>query len=85
MKKRRIFYSNVEKIRFYYHVSNFAINQPMLLVISDLGLYLCIFCSFRLGCGATKKTAGPTWPLENTGAISDGRGLGREVYNFSLD
>ena len=46
---------------------------------------LCIFCSFRLGCGATKKTAGPTWPLENTGAISDGTGLGREVYNFSLD
>ena len=42
------FYSNVEKIRLYYHVSNFAINQPMLPVISDPGLYLCIFCSLRL-------------------------------------
>ena len=30
----------------------------MLLVISDPGLYLCIFCSLRLRCGATTKTAG---------------------------
>ena len=34
------FYSNIEKIKLYYHVSNFAINQPMLPVISDPGLYL---------------------------------------------
>ena len=47
------FYSNIEKIRLYYHVSNFAINQPMLLVISDLGLYLCIFYLLRMRCGAT--------------------------------
>ena len=31
------FYSNVEKLRLYYYVSNFAINQPMLPVISDPG------------------------------------------------
>ena len=29
------FYSNVEKIRLYYDASNFAINQPMLPVISN--------------------------------------------------
>ena len=57
MKKRRIFYSKVE-IRLYYHVSNFTINQPMLLVISDPGLYLCIFCSLRLRCGATTEPMG---------------------------
>jgi len=31
------FYSNEEKLRLYYYVSNFAINQPMLPVISDPG------------------------------------------------
>jgi len=31
------FHSNVEKLRLYYDVSNFAINQPMLPVISDPG------------------------------------------------
>jgi len=30
-------YSNEEKLRRYYYVSNFAINQPMLPVISDPG------------------------------------------------
>ena len=57
------FYSNVEKIRLYYHVSNFAINKPMLLVISDLGLYLCIFCSLRLRCGATTEPMGDGLPF----------------------
>ena len=52
------FYSNIEKIRLYYHVSNFAINQQMLPVISDPGLYLCIFCSLRLRCGATVEPMG---------------------------
>ena len=37
MKKRSIFYSNVEKIRLYYHVLNFAINWPMFPMISDPG------------------------------------------------
>ena len=31
------FYSNEEKLRLYYYVSNFGINQPMLPVISDPG------------------------------------------------
>ena len=52
------FYSNIEKIRLYYHVSNFAINQPTLPVISDPGLYLCIFCSLRLQCRATGEPMG---------------------------
>ena len=63
MKKRRIFYSNGEKIRFYYHVSNFAINQPMLLVISDLGLYLCLFYLLRLRCGVTAEPMGDGLPF----------------------
>jgi len=31
------FYSNEEKLRLYYYVSNLAINQPILGVISDPG------------------------------------------------
>ena len=63
MKKRRIFYSNVEKIRLCYHLSNFAINQPMFPVISDPGLYLCIFCSLRLRCEATTEPMGDGLPF----------------------
>ena len=58
MEKRKFFYHNIEKIRLYYHVSNFAINQPMLPVISDPGRYLCIFCSLRLQCRATAEPMG---------------------------
>ena len=57
-RSEEFFYSNIKKIRVYYHVSNFAINQPMLLVISDPGLYLCIFCSLKLRCGATAEPIG---------------------------
>ena len=57
-RSEEFFYSNIEKIRLYYHVSNFAINQPMLPVISDPDLYLCIFCSLRLQCGATAEPMG---------------------------
>ena len=52
------FFIPIEKIRLYYHVSNFAINQPMLPVISDPDLYSCIFCSLRLQCGAIAEPMG---------------------------
>ena len=57
-RSEEFFYSNIEKIRLYYHESNFAINQPMLPVISDPGLYLCIFYLLRLRCGATAEPMG---------------------------
>ena len=57
-RSEEFLYSNIEEIRLYYLVSNFAINQAMLPVISDLDLYLCIFCSLRLQCGATAEPMG---------------------------
>ena len=57
-RSEEFLYSNIEKIRLYYHVSNFVINQPMLPVISDPSLYLCISCSLRLLCGATTERMG---------------------------
>ena len=57
-RSEEFFYSNIEKIRLYYHVSNFGINQPLLPVISDPCLYLCISCSLRLRWGATTEPMG---------------------------
>ena len=57
-RSEEFLYSNIEKIRLYYRVSNFAINQPMLPVISDPGLYLGIFYLVRLQCGATAEPMG---------------------------
>ena len=62
-RSEEFFYSNVERIRLYCHVSNFAINQPILPVISNPGLYLCIFCSLRLRCGATTEPMGDGLPF----------------------